>query len=91
MSALPGQAATPGDAPRASPPRIFGDAFGNAGKSFLDHVAAPHVEEQSHPPPATSQPAIPRREPEPWSLLFASLGLLAYLGLRRKKALAATY
>jgi hypothetical protein len=103
MSALPGQAATPGDAPRAAPPTGFGAARGNAGKSFVDPVAATFVEEPFDFPPATFQAAaagrtafagpLPsaRREPEPYALVLASLGLLAYIGRRRKKALAATF
>jgi len=78
-------------APPASPARIFaGEAPANAGKSFVDHLSTPYAEEPLHSLSASAgPPATQRREPEGYAMLLASLGLMVYLGRRRKKALAA--
>jgi hypothetical protein len=73
-----------GQAADAPPPSL------SMGKSFLDHVRTTYAESPSYSVPATFPgPLAPsRRKPETPAMLLACLGLLAYLGSRRQKALA---
>jgi hypothetical protein len=90
MVAPAGVAATPAqDAPAAAPAAVFLSAAVSGGKSFLDHVRTTYAEEPSYSVPATFPgPLAPSRKPETPAMLLACLGLLAYLGSRRQKALA---
>lgn len=94
LVALPGEAAnSAADVIAAAPANVFlGEARDSTGKSFLDHVRTTYAEEPSYSVPATFPGPLAvatRREPDNRWTLLACFGLLAYLGRRRGKALAA--
>jgi hypothetical protein len=85
-------AATAGQAADAvAPASLFLVEARSTGTSFLHHVRTTNAEEPSYFVPATFPGPLvpmPRRKPDARWMLLASLGLLAYLGRRRGKALA---
>ena len=93
-AASAGQAADPpmSDAPTVTAASLFLVEVHSTGKLFLDHMSTTNAEEPTYSVPATFPGPLvplPRRKPDARWMLLACFGLLAYVGRRRGKALAA--